>query len=549
VGQNNVNSLDTANGYLPVSYGLDRAISRQLYTWPTAPTLAGQVNPVPDMATAMPKITNGGKTYTVTIRSGVKWDTNPPRRVTAADEVLGMKRLCNPASPTEAPGYFESTILGMQSYCSAFSLVAPDAASIKTFIETHTIQGVKAIGTETVQFTLTQPSSDFIDVLSLPFSSPVPVEELSYVPGSLQLAQHFVSDGPYTIRSYVPGTSFDLVRNPAWEPSADPIRNAYVNEIKVTEGVASASAALQEVQAGTADLLWGGTVPTASLPGKIHDPDLVIGPGGSGFSTIDPFISINLQSPNNHGALRQLYVREALEYAINKSADSQIAGGSAVSGVLNQVVPPGSAGHIAGYDPYPTAKNQGDPAQAKTLLAKAGYSPGQITLNFLYWTNAPYPQLAQSDQAALQASGFKVNLVGVTPGDAMYSNYLGNPHASTSGAWDIAETSWAPDWLGNNGRTLILPLFDGQTYGQNSADYGDYDNEKVNNDVAAALATASSTRAMTYWQAAAKQVMADAVVVPIGAQKVAVYHSSRVQGCDLWFASDNCDFTNVWLKG
>ena len=218
VGQNNVNSLDTANGYLPVSYGLDRAISRQLYTWPTAPTLAGQVNPVPDMATAMPKITNGGKTYTVTIRSGVKWDTNPPRRVTAADEVLGMKRLCNPASPTEAPGYFESTILGMQSYCSAFSLVAPDAANIKTFIETHTIQGVKAIGTETVQFTLTQPSSDFIDVLSLPFSSPVPVEELSYVPGSLQLAQHFVSDGPYTIRSYVPGTSFDLVRNPLGNP-------------------------------------------------------------------------------------------------------------------------------------------------------------------------------------------------------------------------------------------------------------------------------------------------------------------------------------------
>jgi peptide/nickel transport system substrate-binding protein len=324
-----------------------------------------------------------------------------------------------------------------------------------------------------------------------------------------------------------------------------------VNEIKVTEAVASASAALQQVQAGTADLVWGGAVPTASLPALTasHDRGLVIGPGGSGFSTIDPFMTINLQSPNNNGALRQLDVREALEYAINKSADSQIAGGSAVSAVLNQVVPPGSAGHISGYNPYRTAKNQGDPAQAKALLAKAGYSAGQITLNFLYWTNAPYPQLAQSDQAALQASGFKVNLVGVTPGNAMYANYLGNPHASTSGAWDVAETSWAPDWLGNNGRALLLPLFDGQTYGQNTEDYGDYDNEKVNNDIDAALSTGSSTRAATYWQAAARQVMTDAVMVPIGAQKVAVYHSSRVQGCELWFASDNCDFTNVWLKG
>jgi len=71
----------------------------------------------------------------------------------------------------------------------------------------------------------------------------------------------------------------------------------------------------------------------------------------------------------------------------------------------------------------------------------------------------------------------------------------------------------------------------------------------VNNDIDAALSTGSSTRAATYWQAAARQVMTDAVMVPIGAQKVAVYHSSRVQGCELWFASDNCDFTNVWLKG
>jgi peptide/nickel transport system substrate-binding protein len=71
----------------------------------------------------------------------------------------------------------------------------------------------------------------------------------------------------------------------------------------------------------------------------------------------------------------------------------------------------------------------------------------------------------------------------------------------------------------------------------------------VNNDIDAALATGSSTRAATYWQAAARPVMTDAVAVPIGAQEVAAYHSSRVLGYELWFASDNCDLTNVWLKG
>ena len=78
VGQGDVDFMDTANGYYDVSWGLFRAITRQLYTWPLAPTFAGQVNPVPDLATAMPVVTNGAKTYTITIRTGAMWDTSPP---------------------------------------------------------------------------------------------------------------------------------------------------------------------------------------------------------------------------------------------------------------------------------------------------------------------------------------------------------------------------------------------------------------------------------------------------------------------------------------
>jgi peptide/nickel transport system substrate-binding protein len=550
VGSSDVDSLDTADGYYDVTYGLDRAITRQLYTWPTAPTLAQQVNPVPDLATAMPTITNGGKTYTITIRSGAKWDTNPPRQVTAADEVLGLKRLCNPASPTGAPGYFEATIVGMQSYCTAFANAAADAASIKNFIETHTIAGVKATGTRTVVFTLTQPTLDFTDILSLPFSSPAPAEDLNYVPGSSELAQHFMSDGPYTIESYVPKRSFDLVRNPAWDPSTDPIRKAYVNEIMVTEGVSDVATAVQKVQAGTADLLWDQIVPVTMLAKMVteHDTNLVIGPNGNNYVAINPYISINLQSPNNRGALRQLFVRQALEYAFNKYADSQIYGGSVVSDPLNQVIPPGSVGYIPGYDPYPTPQNHGDPARSKALLAKAGYSPGQITLKLLYLTNSVYPQAAMQDQVALKNAGFNVQLVPIPMATTFDTQYLGSPIASKAGTWDIAEAYWTPDWLGDNGWSVIEPLFDGRTYGPNSNDYGDYDSATVNTDIDNALAATSNTQATTYWQAAARQVMKDAAVVPIGAQKTAVYKSSRVEGCEFYFVSQNCDYTNVWLR-
>jgi peptide/nickel transport system substrate-binding protein len=42
--------------------------------------------------------------------------------------------------------------------------------------------------------------------------------------------------------------------------------------------------------------------------------------------------------------------------------------------------------------------------------------------------------------------------------------------------------------------------------------------------------------------------MADAAVVPLGAQKTAVYHSSRVHNCIFNFFTQNCDITNLWLK-
>jgi ABC-type transport system substrate-binding protein len=50
-----------------------------------------------------------GKTYTIHLRTGVKWNTTPARDVTAQDEILGLKRLC---SPVGAPGYYETRSSG-----------------------------------------------------------------------------------------------------------------------------------------------------------------------------------------------------------------------------------------------------------------------------------------------------------------------------------------------------------------------------------------------------------------------------------------------------
>jgi ABC-type transport system substrate-binding protein len=552
VGSGDVDFFDTAAAYYDVTYILFRAITRQLYTWPTATTTAAEINPVPDMATALPTITNGGKTYTIHIKQGVMWNSSPPRQVTANDVVLGFKRLCNPVNPTGAPGYFEDTIVGMQSYCSNFANVNGTVQDIKNYIDNTPLPGVKAVNSSTVEFDLTQPASDFIDILSMTFSSPAPVEDLNYLPGSPDLAQHFLSDGPYAVQTYVPNRSIVLDRNPAWESSTDTIRHAYVDKMNIEEGVAtSATSAVQQIQAGTADMEWDQNVDTAQLAGMVasHDPNLLIGPEGSNYFAINPYMSINLQSPNNGGALQKLPVRQAIEYAINKTADSQVYGGSVISAPLDQPVPGGQIGNIPGYDPYPTPGHNGDPAKAKALLAQAGYQPGQITLKLIYRTNTVHPQVAQNDQSALEAAGFNVQLVTVTPPNTFYTKYLENPTASKAGAWDIAEPGWNPDWLGNNGRSVISPLFDGRLYGPNTNDYGDYNSPVTNGFIDKALSASTVSQATTYWQDAAKQVMQDAAIVPIGTQKTAVYKSSRTQNAlwNIWI--NNFDPTNVWLKG
>lgn len=550
IGNGDVDHLDTVSGYYTTTFTLQRAFTRQLYTYPNKPTLEAQETPVPDLATAQPEYNADRTKLTIHIRKGAMWDTKPPRQVTAQDAIRGFKRMCNPVMPTGAPGYYTDTIVGMADFCDAFAKVPGKVPAMKKFIQTHDIKGLTAKDDLTLQITLTQPASDMTNILAEPFASPAPVEYLDYMPDGPQFRQNTISDGPYSITSYEPKKHITLERNPAWKASSDPIRKAYVDKIEITEGVPDASTALQRIQAGTEDMFWDQIVPTAQLAGlrAQKDPGLLIGPSGNNFYSINPYIAINMQSPNNNGALGKLKVRQALEYAFNKAAVAQVYGGTSISKPLNQPIPGGSIGHIDGFNPYQTPGDKGDPAKAKQLLKEAGYQPGQITLKLIYRTNSVHPQVAQTNQAALEKAGFKVKLIPVTPADAFYTQYLQNPDASKRGAWDVAAPGWIPDWMGNNGRAVIEPLFDGRHYGPNSTDYGAYNNDYVNSQMDAALQAPDAASASKHWQNAMRQVMKDAVIVPLNAQKIPMYHSKRLHGCNFLFFNTNCDIPNVWIQ-
>jgi peptide/nickel transport system substrate-binding protein len=557
--------IDTVPAYYTADYILERGYARQLLTYPTAPdptlTSAGwtkDVTPVPDIATKVPTtsnggITNGQKTYTFHLKSGVDWNTSPPRQVTAADFVREFKAFCNPVSPVGNPLYYTATIAGLQTYCTAENAYfankshAPSAANIANFQNTHTISGITAVNPSTLKFTLMAPAGDFIYMLAMPFSSARPVEYDKYVPNSLQLDQHTISDGPYQITSYVPSRSITMMKNPAWKQSTDPNRHQYVNQVQVTMGVSDAQTQFNDMKAGQYDLVLDTGLVPSEIPTleSTHDPKFKAWPG----SNTLPYMVFNLRSPNNGGAMGNLAVRQAIEYGVNKVAVQKVVGGPTVATILNTAIPPGNIGY-QNYNLYPSTNNQGDPSKCKSMLAKAGYKNG-LTVSYLYPNDSINKAEFEALAASLKPCG--VDLVGKPESGSTFFVDLGNAPANAKpGVWDMGQAGWFPDWFGNNGRTVISPLFQTNCV-LNTSNYGCYSSSKLDSLIKQAEASTSASQTANLWGQADRNVMSNAVVVPLLSQQLLMYSSANVQqaGTSAIVYHPNVggpDITNVWLK-
>jgi ABC-type transport system substrate-binding protein len=547
LGQSDIFNLDTVSAYYTVSTLLERMFTRQLFSYADTASFAGQLALVPDIATQVPTtanggITDGGTTYTVHLKQGVDWNTTPARQVTAADFVREFKMLCNPVSPVGAPGYFLSTIVGMQSYCNGFAKVPATVSAIAAYVNGHSLPGVVADNDLTLTFHLMQPAPDFLNILAMGFCSARPVEYMKYLPDSAQFRQNTLSDGPYEITSYAADKGFTLARNPAWKQSTDTLRHAYVNKIVITEGL-TADSVQQQLEAGTGDMEWDVAPPTQDIPSLMstHDSNLVIGPAGPADVDLGTYLAMNQYA----GPMKNQLVREAVEYAVDKNAIVQILGGPQIASTTNQLILPGNVGYAKGFNPFPDNNGAGDPAKAKQLLAQAGDKNG-LAVKLLYSTTQPMPRVAQALQSSLQAAGFKVTLVPATQSD-FYGKYLEDPTTSQQDTWDIAPPGWVPDWFGNNGRSTVQPLLTNPAPGSN--DFGGFNNAAVNALIAKALASPTTSAAAVYWAQADETAIKDAAVVPVNVQKWPIYHSSQVKGCLFFAEALNCDPTNVWLSG
>jgi peptide/nickel transport system substrate-binding protein len=546
LGTSDVDYVDPNLVYYTIGSMALRLWSRTLFA---NPAIEGKTDTtVPDLAAEMPTTSNGGLskdglTYTIKLRSGVKWNTKPARAVTAADAVRGLKRTCNPVLPFGGGPDFATLFVGFEKFCAGFAKAGTTPKALGAYMESHDIPGYQAKGDSTLVIKLTQPAAYLPSMMTMSAFNPAPIEFNKYLPGSAQLAQNTISDGPYQIDSYKPTKLMNFSRNPEWDASTDPIRKAYVDKIKIDETVTQESAQ-QQFETGTpnADLEFGTSPPASRIPQlqAAKDPKLFIGETTSS----NPFFGFNQVSANEKGAMKKLQVRQALEYGINRDNLIQVMGGKVLNvpltGVIPETLPSGQLGAIDMY--------KYDPTKAKQLLAQAGY-PNGLTLKFLYRPSSESG--VKSFQTAKQdLTKIGVTLQGVQSPDAdFYTKYLQDPKVAKRGVWDLAYLGWGADWQGAGAElSYFKPLFYGKTaFPPNGSNYGFYNNPATNKLIDQAVSAKTTEESAQLFHQADEQVMKDAAFFPVTNPKEAHYHAAQVHNAVYLTGLQGFDPSNVWL--
>jgi peptide/nickel transport system substrate-binding protein len=269
---------------------------------------------VPDLATTIPEPTNGGRTYTFQLRSGIRWSTG--HRLTVLDVRRGLER-----SIANGFSSLQTQIVGARGctpkHCAVRGIAVDPAAN-------------------TVTITLVRPNAEFLSSLAIsgaaaPADTPLAVQKTKPIPAT----------GPYQVARYVPGKLVVLTRNRyfhQWSSAAQPA--GFPNQIEWRVSKAGNEAGVRAVDAGRAE--WAdarGTTPLPALQARFGK-QLYVTPT----ETTHGVVLNTRMAPFNDER-----VRRALAYAIDREAVA--ADWFTNATVTCQALPPNYPGHRP-YCPY-----------------------------------------------------------------------------------------------------------------------------------------------------------------------------------------------------
>ncbi|EMP4205214.1 ABC transporter substrate-binding protein [Klebsiella variicola] len=540
--QPDLDAFDPLTGYSVDSWEILRPVTRQLVTYPGSPqSLKDDTTLVGDLAKSW-DVSADGKTYTFHLRDGIRYAGPTTRPIVAKDFVYAIKRFCDPNKQVAAVNYFNLAFSGFADYCQAFSKVATgDLAASKAFIDSHEIAGVSAPDDKTLVLRSDSKNYDFLNILSMNFVTPLPEEVASrYFPDSQEFRNNFPSSGPYEVASYVSGQKLLLTKVKDYNHAEDPARKAWVDAIEVSFTGNNEDSVMQRIQAGDADLsLYLDVPPQAAVRQYLVQKSPYLHAANSGAAN---FIAINAQPQAKSAgatALRDLRVRQALAYAVNKAHLVQAQGGKIAALPLGQIITSTLLGHEL-FDPYATPDSKGDPEKAKALLKEAGLADG-LALDLVYRANNQFSTLAVILKEDLARAGIRLNLIPVPP--PQFMAYLQSPE----NRWDLALGQTSPDWQGPATRMLLGGWLnsDASPCGRGNVYAICYSNPKLNQLAKQAY---SSDNPGPIWQEADRLVSADLPWIPLFEKRRIAVTSERVTHWTWSSLATQADITNIALK-
>jgi peptide/nickel transport system substrate-binding protein len=365
-------NMDPTGEYLGDAFGiLSNLLVRTLVGYNHTAGAAGN-KIVPDIATSVPKPTNGGKTYTFHLKSGIKFSPPVNRAVTSKDFVTALQRLANPKDGGQYAFYYK-VIKGWDAYAAG---------------KAKSISGIKTPNNSTIVFNLTAPTGDFLFRMSMPATGPMPAEVTKCFEGQAgKYSGDLISTAGYMLKGIdkVDTSScknlkaaegfnalslIDLVRNPNYNQKTDPTRKNYVDEVRFIVN-ASATDIANKVQAGQLDM-WTGSIPPAVLKKYATSSSLKqYFHQNSGDRTW--YLTMNLTQP----PFDDVHVRKAMNWVTDKAALRQTWGGPTVGTIANHIVPDTLFNfRLQEFTPYKTPGDHGSVAKAKLAMKGSKYSNG-----------------------------------------------------------------------------------------------------------------------------------------------------------------------------
>ena len=374
---------------------------------------------IPGLAEAMPKISDGGRTYTLTLRKGLKYSDGTP--VEASDFGASIERLFKLNSPGSP---FYTDIVGAEAFAKSKQGGIPG------------IEADDASGRIVIH--LVKPRGTFANELALPFAAPVPAG----TPAEDLTAQPSPATGPYVIASAQPGRGWDYRRNPQWAKNnaklLPQIPSGHVDRIEV-DVLRNPSTQVNDVESGRYD--WMGNPPPADRYAEVKSRY-----EGSQFK-VEPTISTYFFWMNTRQApFDDVKVRQAVNYAVDTRALERIYAGQ-VTGT-HQILPPGMPGYKR-FDLYPHSLDK-----AKELVAAAKPSDRAITI----WTDneSPNDEAGEYLEGVLKELGFDTTLKVVNA-----DNYFGLIGNESTPNLDIGLANWFEDYPHPN--DFFEPLLSGES--------------------------------------------------------------------------------------